>query len=51
MWEKWFNNQSMNRFEARLARDRTFGREKVVDVRYEFRELKPKVVNTRKMRY
>ncbi len=51
MWRKWFNNQSMNRFEARLGRGAFRGRTRTGDVRYEFRELAPKVVNTQKMRY
>lgn len=52
LWKKWFNDQSMNRFEARL-RNETLLNKRVKDgkLRYDFRELEVKEVNTRMMRY
>lgn len=51
MWKKWFNNRSMNRMEARLRSAISPGRTKSGNVRYHFRELEAKAVNTRAMRY
>lgn len=41
----------MNRLEARLRSATAPGRAKRGDVRYDFRELEAKAVNTRAMRY
>lgn len=51
MWKKWFNNQAMNRMEARLRSATVPGRAIRGDVRYDFREIGAKDVNTRAMRY
>jgi hypothetical protein len=52
MWKKWFNNRSMNRWEARLGiATEPSKRTRDGSLRYDFRRLEAKEVNTRAMRY
>jgi len=52
LWKKWFSDQSMNRWEARL-RSAAAPEKRAAggNLRYDFRELRAKEVNTRPMRY